>query len=438
MSELPKEWLPCKISNFSHIIMGQSPASSTYNSDGIGLPFYQGKAEFGAIYPDPVKYCKSPKKIAEKGATLLSVRAPVGPTNIAPHRSCIGRGLAGIHPLGGMQDRFIFYLFRSYEPVLSGQGTGTTFRAITKDFLFDLNFGLPSLPEQIRILEVIEELFSDLDNAIENLRKAQEQLDVYRQAVLKYAFDGKLLPRANEWKYLSLSEVCQFNPSKNEIEGLDDNSEVSFLPMAYISETGKIMKHGIKGFKDVKNGYTYFRNNDVLLAKITPCFENGKKAIAENLINAVGFGSTEFHVLRPKDEVMSKWILLAVSQEDFRNSAIIQMTGAVGQKRVPQRVVEGYKIPVPPKVDQNKVIQEIEARFSVCDKLEDSINESTQKAVSLRQSILKQAFDGKLTERWRRDHQELISGENSAEALLKKIKAEKEVLKNKSKGKKHD
>lgn len=294
----------------------------------------------------------------------------------------------------------------------------------------------PSYKEQEHIVEKIEEMFSDLDNAIENLKKAQEQLRVYRQAVLKSAFDGGLLPQQNKWKYLPFSEVCQFNPSKSESKEISDDTEVSFLPMPCVSENGKILKQEIRRYGDVKKGYTYFREKDVLLAKITPCFENGKKAIAHDLINGIGFGSTEFHVLRPKDEVVSKWILLAISQEAFRNQAIMQMTGAVGQKRVPQRVVEEYKIPIPLKEEQNKIVQEVESRFSVCDNLEETIESSLKQAESLRQSILKQAFEGKLTEQWRKEHKDLISGENSAESLLKKIKAEKEALQVKPKGKK--
>ncbi len=436
---IPKEWLYCKISDFAHIVMGQSPPSSSYNNKKVGLPFYQGKAEFGCIYPETIKWCDAPKKIAEKGSVLLSVRAPVGPTNINQYKSCIGRGLAAIYPLGEMKDKFILYLFRNYEPLLSEQGKGTTFKAITKDFLFNLNFALPPLSEQRKILEKLDELFSDLDNAITNLKKAKEQLKSYRQAVLKYAFEGALIQRKSEWRYLPLNRMCKLNPSKKEIKGLiDDNTKVSFLPMTCISEAGLILQHEIRKFGDVKKNYSYFRNNDVLLAKITPCFENGKKAIAENLINGIGFGSTEFHVLRANEEICTKWILLAISQENFRNEAIMQMAGAVGQKRVPQRVIENFKIPIPSKEEQVRIIREVEIYFSVADKLEETIESSLKQAESLRQSILQQAFEGNLTADWRKKNKNLISGENSAEALLKKIKKEKQVFQTKKGKRKND
>lgn len=198
--ELPKGWNKCKLPEFCILVMGQSPPSETYNTDGLGLPFYQGKTEFGALYPTPVKYCFEPNKIAENGDILISIRAPVGPTNISPHKACIGRGLAAIRPLGGVSSKFILLLFRSIEPVLSKQGTGTTFKAITKDFLDGLELVIPHLGEQHRIVEKIEELFSDLDKGIESLKTTQQQLKIYRQAVLKWAFEGRLTAKWREDK----------------------------------------------------------------------------------------------------------------------------------------------------------------------------------------------------------------------------------------------
>ncbi len=191
-SDLPPGWKRVKLPYFCHLIMGQSPPSSTYNTQKIGLPFYQGKSEFGHIYPNPQKYCSKPNKIAEKGDILLSVRAPVGATNVCLEKSCIGRGLTALRPLENSSTKFIFFLFRYLEPILAKAGTGTTFKAINKDFLCQLELNVPPLPEQHRIVEKIEELFSELDDGVASLKKALEQLKTYRQAVLKWAFEGKL------------------------------------------------------------------------------------------------------------------------------------------------------------------------------------------------------------------------------------------------------
>lgn len=175
----PNGWAIEKLSNFVDIIMGQSPPSETYNKNGEGLPFFQGKAEFGAIYPTVEKYCSEPNKIASQGDILLSIRAPVGPTNLAPLDCCIGRGLAALHPLDSISSKFILYLFRALEPQISKEGTGSTFKAINKQFIENLTIALPPLVEQIRIVDKIEENFSQLDKGIEYLKTAQGQLKVY-------------------------------------------------------------------------------------------------------------------------------------------------------------------------------------------------------------------------------------------------------------------
>ena len=195
---LPCGWERCVLPDFAGIVMGQSPNSVTYNQSGDGLPFFQGKAEFGKLYPTIKMYCSQPKKIAKRGATLLSVRAPVGPTNLAQSECCIGRGLAALYPCGSIEPKFLLYLFKSIEPEFSRQGTGSTFNAVTKGFIENLEFDLPPLPEQNRIVSKIEELFSELDKGIENLKTAREQLNLYRQAVLKHAFEGKLTAQWRE------------------------------------------------------------------------------------------------------------------------------------------------------------------------------------------------------------------------------------------------
>lgn len=197
-TDLPNGWQQCYLTDFSDIVMGQSPPSSTYNYDKNGLPFFQGKAEFGDLYPTINKYCSRPSKLAKPGATLLSVRAPVGPTNLAQYECCIGRGLAALHPAGDIEPKFLLYLFRNLEPVISRKGEGSTFKAITKKFITKLTFNLPPLLEQRRIVAKIEELFSELDKGVESLMTAQEQLKVYRQAVLKHVFEGKLTAQWRE------------------------------------------------------------------------------------------------------------------------------------------------------------------------------------------------------------------------------------------------
>lgn len=199
------------------------------------------------------------------------------------------------------------------------------------------------------------------------------------------------------WKLFPLSEVCEINPGKKEFQGKSKEIEVSFLPMAGVSEDGKILTQEKRKLKEVIKGYTNFQDGDVLLAKITPCFENGKRAVAKNLTNGVGFGSTEFHVLRPGREVTSDWIFHAISRSDFCNIAKSQMTGTAGQKRVPTRVLEQFKIPIPSIKEQERISENIETQFTRLDAVIKSLELIKTKLKACRQSLLRAAFQGKLT-----------------------------------------
>jgi type I restriction enzyme S subunit len=167
----------------------------TYNENGNGLPFYQGKLEFGDIFPTPHKWCTAPKKIAEKGDVLISVRAPVGPTNICPEKSCIGRGLAAIRGLNGIESFFILYLLRAFEDEIAGKGTGTTFNAITGNQLKEFAVPLPPLPEQHKIVDEIERRFSVADDVEKTVDQSLKQAERLRQSTLKTAFEGQLVPQ---------------------------------------------------------------------------------------------------------------------------------------------------------------------------------------------------------------------------------------------------
>ena len=142
-----------------------------------------------------------------------------------------------------------------------------------------------------------------------------------------------------------LKDICTINPKS---PGFQDELTVSFVPMPKVGENGEFDPSEIKTYQEVKKGFTYFQNGDVLFAKITPCMENGKGAIAQSLENGVGFGSTEFHVLRPAPKyVTSKWLFYLLSWQTFRKEAEKNMTGSAGQKRVPKGFLEEYDVDLP-------------------------------------------------------------------------------------------
>ena len=145
-----------RLPEVAQIIMGQSPPGDTYNETGNGLPFFQGKAEFGKVSPTPRKWCSAPNKIAEAGDILMSVRAPVGPTNLAAERCCIGRGLAAIRADATKLDAdYLRFFLRYKEPHLAGMGQGSTFAAIGRAEIASLRITVPPLPEQLRIVDIL-------------------------------------------------------------------------------------------------------------------------------------------------------------------------------------------------------------------------------------------------------------------------------------------
>lgn len=164
-----------------------------------------------------------------------------------------------------------------------------------------------------------------------------------------------------------LGEYCEVNPSKVT---LSDDTLVSFIPMTAVSEGGAIDVSATKAYVDVKTGFTCFQNGDVLFAKITPCMENGKGAIADNLYNGIGFGSTEFHVLRPDTTRLdSKYLYYCTVWPTFRKDCERNMTGSAGQKRVPKKYIETYDVSIPDLPTQRRIaatLDKVSDGIAVC------------------------------------------------------------------------
>ena len=171
--EIPQSWTWARLGNLYHLEMGQSPPSQFYNQTGDGLPFYQGKADFGDRFPTVRYWCTKPTKLADEGDVLLSVRAPIGPTNIATERCCIGRGLAALRPLAGMPTKYLLWTIRAFEEQLDSLGTGTTFKAISRKLLEPFPLPLPPLAEQHRIVAKVDELMRLIDR-LETARSSRE------------------------------------------------------------------------------------------------------------------------------------------------------------------------------------------------------------------------------------------------------------------------
>ena len=251
---------------------------------------------------------------------------------------------------------------------------------------------LPPLKIQKRIVARIEKLFEKIDKAKELRQKAQEETALIIPSALEEVFSKA----EKKWGVKKMGEICHINPNKTEIKNLSDNFEVSFVPMSAVDEVGgSIITQKKELLVKVKKGYTYFKDGDVLFAKITPCMENGKSAIAENLINGIGFGSTEFHVLRPSTNILSKWLYFYIRQPWFREEARRHFTGTAGQQRVPQEFLERTEIPLPSPPEQTKIVAYLDNLRKKVDKLKKIQEEQLKNLEELKKSILAKAFKGK-------------------------------------------
>lgn len=188
----------------------------------------------------------------------------------------------------------------------------------------------------------------------------QKVIDGARKVVENYK---PQIPADAAWPLIRIDSVCEVNPKKSQIDINDLGAPVSFVPMADLSESEMLFEAKLqRPIGEVFKQYTYFQNEDVLLAKVTPCFENGKSGIARRLVGGVGFGSSEFYVLRANaDRTLPEWLYLHVTAKRFRELGAAQMTGTGGLQRVPREFVAAWEIPLPDLETQRAIVAEIEA-----------------------------------------------------------------------------
>lgn len=285
---------------------------------------------------------------------------------------------------------------------------------------------LSPINEQQRIVNIIESLFAKLDRAKELIENTLAQFEQNKMAILHKAFTGELTAKwrkennidLSSWENGILMDFCKINPKKINTKEFDDDMIVSFIPMPCVSDIwGNIVKKELRKLGEVKKGYTNFCEGDVLFAKITPCMENGKSAIVDKLENDIGFGSTEFYVLRcDENKLNNKYLHYFVRQKTFRDEAKGEMTGAVGQQRVPKTFLENYKMKVPTIEEQQEIVNILDKLLAKYNKIKN-LEQQLEKIELLKKAILAKAFRGELGTN--------NPDEESAENLLKEILAEK-------------
>jgi len=245
-----------------------------------------------------------------------------------------------------------------------------------------------SIQEQQEIVQVLD--------AMSDIIRLHEECIQHAQALIPALFQemfGDSNNNLSNSKIVRLGECIELNPAK---PNLTNDLNVTFLGMKDISDNGQIDLSTTKIYEEVKKGFTNFKNEDVLLAKITPCFENGKAAIARNLINGYGFGSTEFYVLRANQNIiLPEYVYSIIKSFAFAIPGRQKMTGAAGQKRLPKGYILNYKIPLPDLELQRKYADRLnEINLYIQEQQKELKN-----AKQIFQSLLHHAFTGELTRR---------------------------------------
>lgn len=430
-NELPNGWINTELSIIAEISMGQSPDSSTYNDVKKGLPFFQGKAEFSKLYPIARKWCTQPIKIAKQGDILLSIRAPVGPTNLAPEDVCIGRGLAAIRPFSEVNTGFILYHFRAIEPWMAEQGTGSTFKAVSGGFLKDISFSFPPLAEQKEIAARLDDLLAQVDTLKTRLDSISNILKRFRQSVLAAAVSGKL---TEEWRcaeqfgeLTKLGKIAldiRYGTSKKCNHGSGSTPVLRIPNITSGSLDLKNLKFADFELSELEN--LKLIEGDLLLIRSNGSVDLvGKTALVTEKDVHCLFAGYLIRIRLDQTKAFPKYIVLCLQSPVVRQVIEIQARSTSGVNNINSKEIAALELPLPPLEEQKEIVRRVEELFAFADQVEQQVKAAQQRVNHLTQAILAKAFRGELTAQWREQNPDLISGENSAAALLARIKAEK-------------
>ncbi len=375
-------WKLMRVDEIGDVISGGTP--STTNPD-----FWDGKIPFitpldlnknGGAYISNVQRYITEKGLENSSANLLppnslaiSSRAPIGYLSLCETTFVTNQGCKSVNFNKNQSPIFHYYNFQLYVNEMKKYGVGTTFSEISKGDLCRLQV---NVPEDIIIQENIAQILTTCDKVIQQTEAVIAKYKAIKQGMLHDLFtrgldgNGKLRPTPTEapelykeselglipkdWDVKRLNEIANINPAT--LIYLEKSDIVTFLKMEDVSNDAQILHNEGRALELNKGkGFTMFQENDILFAKITPCMENGKGALAKGLINEIGFGSTEFHVLRAIDKKSINYIYYLTTSKSFRLKAQAQMTGSAGQQRVSKDFLERYLLKCPAEDEQLQI-----------------------------------------------------------------------------------
>lgn len=388
---MKSNWQIKKLGEVCEIIAGQSPEGKYYNKVSNGLPFYQGKKEFGEKFiGDPTTWTTNIIKEALQGDVLMSVRAPVGPVNFAKERMCIGRGLAAIRATTLIDKEFLFYFFLKYEKEIVGS-TGAVFNSINKTQIGNILISFPPLPEQKHIVKILDEVFERAtkakENAEKNLQNARELFESYLQNVFINPGDG--------WEKKSLKALGNITSSKRIFKREYVKEGIPFYRTKEIKELshGKNISLELfisrERYNEIKTNFGIPKEGDILLSAVGTIGEiyvvqkNDEFYFKDgNIVWLKDFNSVDTYYLKYALESFVEQIK-TLSRGSAYNALTIEK-------------LNKYKVPIASIKEQRTIISKFDALSAETKKLEVIYQQKLNGLEELKKSILQKAFNGEL------------------------------------------
>ena len=415
-NKLPQGWVECLIKDIAKNI--QYGYTESANMDKIGPRFLRiTDIQNDNVNWNLVPYCKIDDNIKSKylleNGDFVFVRtgATVGKSYLIENlkeESVYASYLIRIRFYDISFTKYVKYYFQTsnYWNQISENKVGIGQPNVNGTVLSNLKIPFPPLNEQRRIVEKIESEFAKIDEGLEHLENAKEQIKQYRQSVLKSAFDGKLY-KTSEWKETTLGEVVE--PRRERITPNDKNGNMVFIGMDCI-EPNSLYIHNQYKLKETKSVAFEFYKNDVLYGRMRSYLNKVWEATCN------GTASAEFIVFPENDNIFSSYLKYLLHQQNFVKYATRNASGDRPRVKFESDLAD-YKFRLPSIEEQKKIVEEIEKRFAVADEVEKVVEENIEKAKQLKQSILKKAFEGRLVPQDPTDE--------PASILLEKIKQER-------------
>jgi type I restriction enzyme S subunit len=391
--ELPSGWRWVWLREVCEIIAGQSPPGSTYRASPEGLPFFQGKADFGLLSPVPRVWCVEPNKIALPGDILISVRAPVGPTNVADVKCCIGRGLAAIRCDGNTDSDFILSALRHFENKLIQQGSGSTFEAISRNDLEKLAIPLPPFVEQRRIAGALREQMAAVEKARTSAQARLEAVKALPAAFLRQIFPQPDQPLPDGWRWVNLGKVCERKTGIRDPR-IEPDTVFQYVDITSVNNTQKCITKArpIIGKDAPSRARKVIRVNDVIVATTRPNL-NAVAQVPLELDDQIC--STGFCVLRSGMEILPDYLFAFVRHESFIEALTDLVKGAL-YPAVNDGHVMAQPIPLPPLVAQRRLAAALREQMTAVEKTRAAVEEELNTINAMPAALLRRAFNGEL------------------------------------------